>query len=716
MNILLNHISKNISDESSNNYISSKNICYFTALSIIFFLAYFFLRLPILSTGDTDLWYHLSGGRYFLKNFKIPQRGFFSFIAEQREWSNYYWLFQVIVYQIYKLAGYYGLIVFKAFIYICTVSIIAFFLFKDEKSSRKILYITTIFICLCFGLIPRYFIVMRPHMFSYLFIPSCIYLLEFRPRYIYVLPFIAIIWANSHGVEYPVLVVICLSYFIELYAVKFKNRSKYNKETILHLGIIAVTLCAILINPYFNKLLTVPFNFAKNQYQYINEIKPVNLSTFLTFRFYPTNTIPWVVMNILILISCIGAVRGLLKRNVRVSHLLMLIGGIYLLTRSQRFQYEAVLLSLPILKYQPLTRETVKNISINTGKTLLTATFLIFLSLFFLYNFFDTKARYPFSYSSFPNGTALFLNRINTGGKVLNNPNYGGYLQWVLNPSYKIAMDLQMVLFSDEDFFMVINALNTKEGFLYVKKHYNPEYIIVGRGNNEFKSMIKDFNEYKPVFFDYATVLYANMKSAGEGLRDYELSVIDPYNIMEKDIDELTEEQTDALYNELKKLYKIYPEGMLVNFQIGRILEKRGDFKNAYKHADVVIRNYPENAYGYTLKGDIAKEQKLYNDSILLYKKALKCNVIWSSQALHKKLALAYSKIGENKKACRNMKKAVDVFSPSADYKDIWMLGNMAILSGDFKDGVMYLKFSMIKAPEKDEAFLKRVRKQLEGF
>ena len=716
MNKLLKPINNCTFGESLNNLVSSKRCCYFTVITILLFLAYFFIRLPILSTGDTDLWYHLSGGRYFLNNFKISQSGFFSFIAEQREWSNYYWQFQVIVCLIYKISGYYGLIIFKTFIFILTVSIIAFFLFKHEKNNRKNLYITIIFICLSIGLLPRYFNLMRPHIFSYLFIPVCIYLLEFRSRHIYLLPFIAIIWANTHGVEYPVLTLICLAYFIELYAIYKKNREESDKKIIFHLGIIAVTLCAILINPYFNKLLTAPFDFAKYQYQYISEIQPISLPDFLTFKFYPIGKIPWVMMNILILISCIGAVRSLLKRDARVSHLLMLIGGIYLLTRSSRFQYEAVLLSLPILKYQPLTCEAEKNISENVGKTLLAATFLIFLSFFFLYKGFDTKARYPFSHSNYPSGTASFLNFIDTGGTVLNNPNFGGYLQWELDPKYKIAMDLQMVLFSDEDFFTVKNALSNKAGFTFFKNLYNPDFIIESRENIEFKNMIKEFSEYKPVFFDYATVLYANIESKGQELNKYELNKVDPYNIFEVNFDELSEEKTDALLNELLKIHKIYPEGMLVNFQIGRIYMKKGDYISAHKYTETIIKNYPETPYGYTLNADILMKQGLYDKSILLYKKALKRPEKWDPKALHKKLALAYSKINEHKNAYRNMKQAVEVFSPSADYNDIWMLGNMAILCGEYEDGKMYLKFSMIKAPEEDEAFLKRVKKQIDGL
>jgi tetratricopeptide (TPR) repeat protein len=673
------------------------------------------LRLPILSTGDTDLWYHLSGGRYFSQHFKIPESGFFSFIAESRQWDNYYWLFGVIVYYIHNIFGYYGLVILKAFFFIFTIVIIAKFLFKNETNPKKFIYLTTIFICLCIALIPRYYAIMRPHMFSYLFIPAFIYMLEYRSRFIYIMPILAVIWANSHGVEYPVLVLMCLSYLIEYYVNMLRLKESSNKKNLIYLVVIVVTVWAILINPGFNKLLTAPFDFARHQDQYISEIKKINLQDFLTFRVWPVTSIFWGITNILILVACAGAIKGLFTKNIRISHLLLLMGGIFLLTRSQRFQYEAVLLALPMLKSQMLLFEREKSISEASFKNLLIASCAFILSFCIFFSLLSTKNRYPFSDSHFPNGVIEFLNHVDTGGSVLNNPNHGGYLQWRLSPKYKIAMDLQMVLFQDHDYFMVSNALNTKDGLAYFKERYNPAYIINDRNNINFKKLIEDFPVYKLVFFDFASVLYANTESLPE-LKQYELKYSDPYNMLEEDLDNKTEEQINEMHNELIILNAFSPDDMLVNFQIGRIFKKKGDLQKAYKHADKMMDYYPESAYGYTLMGDILIEDKKYTEAIKFFKKGLKSPEIWSSQSLHKKLAIAYAKIKEHKKAYKNMKKAVKVFSPLADYKDIWMLGNMAIMADEINEGIMLLKFALIKTPYDDEAFRVRVTKQLESI
>jgi tetratricopeptide (TPR) repeat protein len=716
MNALLKKIKSNFLYNSITSRATSQNCCYFLAFSVILFIAYFFLRLPILSTGDTDLWYHLSGGRYFSQHFKIPESGFFSFIAESRHWSNYYWLFQVIVYYIHSIFGYYGLVILKAFFYILSISIIAFFLFKNETNSRKIIYFTTIFICLCIALIPRYYTIMRPHMFSYLFIPTFIYLFEYKPRFFFILPILAVIWANSHGVEYPVLVLICLSYSVEYYFDNLRHKVRSDKKNLIYLAVAVVTIWAILINPDFNKLLTAPFDFAKHQDQYIGEIVKINIADFFTFKVWPITSIFWSITNILIIMACIGAIKGLINKNIRVSHILLVMGGIFLLTRSQRFQYEAMLLALPMLKSQPLLSKRETIISKGTIKNIVTSSFALILSFYIFFNLFNTKTRYPFSDSHLPKGVVTFLNHVNTGGSILNNPNHGGYLQWELSPKYKIAMDLQMVLFQDDDYFTVSNALNTKNGLAHFKAKHNPDYIINDRNNINFKKIIEDFPAYKPIFFDFSSVLYANKETLPESIKKYELKNTDPYNMLDENLEDKKDEQINKMLSELTMLNNISSADTLINFELGRIYKKLGDLKKAYNHAGIIINNYPESAYGYTLMGDLFMDDKLYDKATSFYKKGLKCPEIWSSQSLYKKLALAYSKTNKYKKAYRTMKKAVDVFSFSTDYNDIWMLGNMAILSGEYEDGVMYLRFSVIKAPQTDKEFIKRVQEQIKDL
>ena len=79
---------------------------------------------------DSDLWIHLSGGRYLLEHHAVPRESFFSFISPPREWLSYAWLFQGILYLLYTWLGYYGPILLRTAMYFMLVITVCRFLFS----------------------------------------------------------------------------------------------------------------------------------------------------------------------------------------------------------------------------------------------------------------------------------------------------------------------------------------------------------------------------------------------------------------------------------------------------------------------------------------------------------------------------------------------------------------------------------------------------------
>lgn len=701
------------SSEGLNSFFLSVRSYYLIVLSVLLITGYYFLNLPILSIGDTDLWYHLSGGRYFFNHGEIARKGFFSFFAESREWSNYYWLFQVLVYQIFSVWEYYGLILFKTLIYLITVFTIAYYFLKNENNDNQIVYFVVLFILFCIGLIPRYYAFLRPHVCSYLFIPIFLYLIEFRGAKFVFLPLLTVLWVNLHGVEYPIITLITVSYLSE-YLIRGDRETGSRPETKIFYPIILIlSLWAVFINPYGFDLLKIPFNLADNQHHYIKELGALTFKEFFSFEIYPPGALSWSGLNILILVACISFIKGIVTKRMRISHLILFIGGFVLLTRSERFRYETVLLALPILKSYPLVcLYKNRNKPVPTVRSLIII-ILVLLSFTLFHTILKAKEKYPFSYSHLPRGVATFLNDRGKTGTVLNSPDFGGYLQWKLRPGYKIAMDLQMVLFTDEDYFMVSNALSSKEGFQSFFYRFHPDYIIVKRSDYRFKEIVETFPEYKLVFFDDASVLYMNRKSHPGISARYGYKRIDPYAIKEEDIPSLKEERADALLKELLALQAIYPENMIVNFQIGNILKGRGEIERALRHANLIIRHYPEFSAGYLLRGDLFKERQLFKEAVSCYREALDCPIRMNPSMILKRMALAYYGMGDHKKAYRFMEKAVQEFSPDVNYKDLWQLGNMALKIGKIDRGMTLLRFALFKAPLQDKKFLQRVHDQL---
>ena len=143
------------------------------ALFFIIVICYF-IAWPIVMT-DTDLWYHLSGGRYFWQNGTILRDAFFSYVQPQKEWYNYYWLFQVIIYKIFQWSGYYGLIILRCLLYFFTAFFICLFFVRHNAKRSQLLLGFFLFVA-CTVVILFRELTVRPHLFSYLFIIVFLYI------------------------------------------------------------------------------------------------------------------------------------------------------------------------------------------------------------------------------------------------------------------------------------------------------------------------------------------------------------------------------------------------------------------------------------------------------------------------------------------------------------------------------------------------------------
>lgn len=59
---------------------------------------------------DLDLWLHLAVGKFITFHGHVPSVDFLSFHLVGKYWSNHEWLFQVILYNLYNVFGFDGLI------------------------------------------------------------------------------------------------------------------------------------------------------------------------------------------------------------------------------------------------------------------------------------------------------------------------------------------------------------------------------------------------------------------------------------------------------------------------------------------------------------------------------------------------------------------------------------------------------------------------------
>lgn len=682
----------------------------------IFFLylitAYSIIRLPIMA-GDTDLWYHLNSGRYAVNNLSLPQDSFFSFISPLREWIDYYWLFQVLVYSIYSFFDYYGLIFLRAIVYLSSLTVIVCFFSKKYDSSKTPVYFAVI-ITLYALLLSGRFQLIRPHIFTYFFIPLFIYLLEFKsPRVIY-LPLLAVLWTNLHGIVYPVMLLVVLSYILEFFYIHIKDRAHIRRDELFYIIPLVLSMIAVFVTPHGSRLIGIPFISIEDASQYINEFRRLTLSDLLSFQAPMLSLSQQTIFNILLVLGCLSVIMSIVKKNIRLSHLLMFIGGVFLLTKGVRFVYEFSLLCMPVLRTALLSQtESLERKLPRPLHALILAVLIIVPFMYFKGAIFN-QPKYPFSHKNLPHGVAIFLRHINTGGSVLNHPNNGGYLQWMLYPQYKIFMDMEVpFLFTDEDLYIASNSLRDEEVLRKVISRYNPSFITVHIGNTNFKDIIKKFPGYILVFFDDSEVLYVNRKQYPEIAEKYSLKDIDPFSLIGKNIDSINERERNLLKKSLLKVIEIYPDNGVANQVVSIIYNKQGDYNKAISYAEAIIKNYPESPTGYNLKGNALKGLKIFDKAISSHKIALKRASDLASKNILKEIGLIYIEQEQYKKAYKTLKKAINMFSGDTTYKDLYYLGSSAFLSGKSREAQIAFRFAYQKVPLEDKEWSEKIKRQL---
>jgi hypothetical protein len=566
---------------------------------------------PIVGT-DTDLWYHLSGGRYFYETGSVAKTSFFSFIEPPRVWVNYYWLFQVLIYQMFSWWGYVGLIYVRTLLACATLLMLFLYLYKDQREKDVVLYRMLLFVFYVLLLLPRSLPV-RPHLFSYLLIVIFLYILEFKPlRGRWLLPPLAALWSNLHGVEYPVMLLILGAYFVEFMCEQMKKTNMPRKDVYLYPGILVLAAAAVFCTPHGIRLLAVPFKSIAQVSPFIYELRSLSINDFVSF------------FGILFLLAGLVAYTAIWNKSMRVSHLLLFLGGLALLLKGKRFVNEYALLALPLFTACIPAVPAGPQARVRAQKSVAAVLSVAFMAMpfFFMHSFFSHPPRYPLSARELPEGVTLFLKRVNGTGSILNHPNTGGYLEWELYPRCKIFMDMQVpFLFTESDFGTVRGAYSDGRVLREVITRYRPVFITVPVEMKEYKALIAGHPQYRLIFFDDAEVLYADGSQESALASQYEIKTIDPFSLYSEAVRSASGDQPSL--KELLSLSELHPHGALVNAAIVAIYQRQGRYREAMPYAESIVRTYPESHLGYKLKADLLAQLGVCAEAAPFYKKAI---------------------------------------------------------------------------------------------
>ena len=250
--------------------------------------------LPII---NPDIFWHFSAARYMTEHLAVPRADFLSWTMQGREWVDFEWLSQLILYGLYKSGGFRVLLLFKGALLAATTVVswltaaLSPAISAPKRKAGAWLYMPFF----AAGIITNSDL--RPENFSLLFFALLLYRLErerlegvpeFNLRTGVLAALFFALWTNLHA-GYLYGLVLLLIYFLgglARAALPFiYGRSSAFKpgRCTAYLKYAAIGLAATLINPYGWKIYSVILNHQKYidlLQEYIQEWNTFDLTNF----------------------------------------------------------------------------------------------------------------------------------------------------------------------------------------------------------------------------------------------------------------------------------------------------------------------------------------------------------------------------------------------------------------------------------------------------
>lgn len=658
-------------------------------------MAWELVRRPI-GAVDTDLWFHLNAGRYIAQHRAVPHEVFFSFLTPPRPWVDYSWLFQLAVYLTYVKWGYVGLILLRGLCFLATIAAV-WLVVRDTGRARRPQEPSALggwpaLLLALYALVLSVRVLnVRPHLVTYLMIPVLLWVLEARPRWgLACLPLLALLWCNLHGLLFPVMLLIIGAYTAE-HALEGWRRTAPRWDARL-LGAAAASLLAVGLTPNGLALVqVVPQALGAIGYMpaVINEFRPMPVERLLqeTFSFTVAGGVPAhaTVLNLLLLCSAASLLLGAWTRRLRVSHALLWLGGAVLWVRGQRFAYEFVLLSAPLLAAHPLLP------SMAAGKGRLPAPAAWALGALALAavgrgpaQWLGPVGRFPFTPAGLPQGIVMFLQQLGAGGTVLNSPNPGGYLQWTLGPAHPIFMAMQVPFpFTEQDLYVGANMFSDRGVLRKVLAAHRPAFIIAPQEADQFYGLIREHPQYVPIFFDDAAVLYVDRGQHPDIAQQHALRGVDPWRFAGKDLETVLDlEDHVGLREPLLAILRVYPECLLANLLLAGSYYRTAEYEPMLRRTQAVVAAFPEATAGYWLMGKAYEALGQTGQALRAYQRGLRRADASEQPRFYAAIGSAHFAQGRYPQAYRAFARGVNRFAASTPVKTLYELATAAQRAG----------------------------------
>lgn len=393
-----------------------------------------FLLLLLFSSkriGSYDLGTHLAGGRWIVQNHAFPAKDTFTYTQTDRDYQDPHSLYQVALYLCEEFLGYSALNI----AHMAAVFLVFAILWWRLDLSRCSPGLAVLLSLVSILIMERRFVI-RPEIFSWLFLSLTLLVLELRAKgkdHLVLLPVLQFLWINTEG-------LFMLGWFaMAAYALSGRLHQERWDPKLVRYGLLSFG--ADLLNPYFLKGLTFPvilltrFQDGNLYKRTVSEFSSP-WSYFRTEGLHHDSNLPVILFFLLLGLCLLSFLLTLRSRKCHEFLLLAAFGwlGFSMVRNIPLFTLVSVPLLASSLKDLALARgwNWVPDKKVPLIMALLIASF----SLRVMTNAYYVNDRRVdrFGWGLDPEGlpirAAEFLTQNHLEGRIINHLDFGGWLDW----------------------------------------------------------------------------------------------------------------------------------------------------------------------------------------------------------------------------------------------------------------------------------------------
>jgi len=385
--------------------------------------------------ADPDVWWHLRTGQWILEHGALPKTEPFSLFGAGKPWAAYSWLFELLVFQLFKGLGLTGLVAYTTGMVVAITAAL-------HRLTRRLQQDFTVALLLTFAgsfcLISLW--TPRSWLFSILFfVLELDVLMQARKTgkmgELYWLPLLFALWANLH-VQF-VIGLLALAVLVgETLLAHWWNAIETRISPVRLCAVSTACLLATLANPYGLKIYAVVYDLA-SQHGVMNQVSELKAIPFRGLQDY-------VVLFFALAAAAVMARAGRLE----LFELVLMAFGVLVSFRSLRDEWVVVVVASAIVARGVKGDAGNRFVVRPWAAPVVAAATCVVVFLGFRLQGVDNGFLSGELSKSLPVGAADFVKQKGLSGPVYDDYSWGGYLIW--NPGLPVVIDSRQNVYGDE--------------------------------------------------------------------------------------------------------------------------------------------------------------------------------------------------------------------------------------------------------------------------